>query len=241
MPARKNAQPPPLPLIPVTVGAADEYNPLDYDVLTQNIVDELMKRRPVTLPVKKRFSGAGVYAIFYRGAAKRYARVRSLDSVWPIYVGKAVPGGARKGLVARGKLGPELQCRLMQHAESIKAAKNLDIRDFRCRYLIVTPLWIVMAERFLIENFRPAWNVGIDGFGNHDPGRRRQGQYRSRWDTLHVGRPWAEKLAVRYSSKDVETDLRKFFVAHPPGKKQGKLSTEEIERAVDRDGDSDST
>ncbi len=31
-------------------------------------------------------------------------------------------------------------------------------------------------------------NKIIDGFGNHDPGKGRYNQLRSRWDKLHPGR-----------------------------------------------------
>ncbi len=34
----------------------------------------------------------------------------------------------------------------------------------------------------------------IDGFGNHDPGSGRYSGKRSRWDTIHQGRAWANKL-----------------------------------------------
>lgn len=34
----------------------------------------------------------------------------------------------------------------------------------------------------------------IDGFGNHNPGGGRYNQKPSRWDVLHPGRPWAERL-----------------------------------------------
>jgi hypothetical protein len=37
----------------------------------------------------------------------------------------------------------------------------------------------------------------IDGFGNHDPGKGRHAGLRPRWDTLHPGRPWAERLQPR--------------------------------------------
>jgi hypothetical protein len=40
----------------------------------------------------------------------------------------------------------------------------------------------------MIEQFRPIWNLVIDGFGNKDPGKRRATQYRSLWDVLHPGR-----------------------------------------------------
>lgn len=39
-----------------------EYNPLDYDNLTVNLVRELMARGPFALPPVESFRGAGVYA-----------------------------------------------------------------------------------------------------------------------------------------------------------------------------------
>ena len=45
-----------------------------------------------------------------------------------------------------------------------------------------------MAERFLIEHFRPIWNVVLDGFGNHDPGKGRTAMKRPRWDSSHAGK-----------------------------------------------------
>lgn len=52
----------------------------------------------------------------------------------------------------------------------------------------------------LIEQFRPIWNLAIDGFGNKDPGKRRKDQYRSPWDVLHPGRQFAGKLDGRMNS-----------------------------------------
>ena len=54
---------------------------------------------------------------------------------WPIYVGKAVPAGARKGGFGLGlKPGRDLYKRLREHAESVEQAENLDLADFRCRF-----------------------------------------------------------------------------------------------------------
>ena len=75
----------------------DEYNPLDYQNLTRHCVDELMRRGPFELPLKQDFFGAGVYALFYTGNDPIYAKIRSPNADWPIYVGKAVPPGGRKG------------------------------------------------------------------------------------------------------------------------------------------------
>ena len=60
---------------------------------------------------------------------------------------------------------------------------------------MVDDIWIPLGENILIERFKPLWNQVIDGFGNNDPGGRRATQYRSHWDVLHPGRPWAVKLA----------------------------------------------
>ncbi|MCH8842527.1 MAG: Eco29kI family restriction endonuclease, partial [SAR324 cluster bacterium] len=43
-------------------------------------------------------------------------------------------------------------------------------------------------------SFRPVWNILVDGFGHHDQGKARRGQMKSTWDTLHPGRPWADKV-----------------------------------------------
>jgi hypothetical protein len=75
----------------------EEYNPLDYKNLTRNVVEELMRREPTRLPPLRPFLGAGVYAIFYTGDLEFYAPIASAGLETPIYVGKAVPAGARKG------------------------------------------------------------------------------------------------------------------------------------------------
>ena len=93
------------------------------------------------------------------------------------------------------------------HAKSIDQAINLDLNEFRCRFLVVEPVWITLAERFLINHFKPAWNTVIDGFGNHDPGRGRRGMRRPRWDVVHPGRPWAEALKAEETASDIIASL----------------------------------
>lgn len=177
----------------------EEYNPLDYQNLTRHCVDELMRRGPFKLPLERDFLGAGVYALFYAGSDPLYAKIHSPEAAWPIYVGKAIPPGARKGGGRSGAGKPAghskaLSSRLIEHTRSIQAATNLSIDHFTCRYLVVTPLWITMAERFLIEHYQPIWNRVIDGFGNHDPGKGRHEGEIAWWDALHPGRSWANKL-----------------------------------------------
>lgn len=74
------------------------YNPLDYANLAKNVADKLMEAGPYKLPLE-RFNGAGVYALFYTGEFAPYLPIRSPDARQPIYVGKAVQEGARKGAI----------------------------------------------------------------------------------------------------------------------------------------------
>jgi hypothetical protein len=98
--------------------------------------------------------------------------------------------------------------RLVQHAKSIQQAENLRLEDFRCRYLVVVPVWIELAERFLIEHYRPAWNTVIDGFGNHAPGAGRKDMKRPRWDILHPGRGWATRLRSAETPARIIAELK---------------------------------
>ena len=191
------------------------YDPLDYDNLTINLVRELMVRDPEPLPPRERFEGSGVYALFYDGDLESYRSLRSPDADRPIYVGKAVPPGARKGAQDLDVSAPKLYSRIREHARSIDAASNLRIEDFRCRRLVVVPLWINMAERLLIERYRPCWNVCIESFGLHDPGSGRREGERSWWDTLHPGRPWAEKQKGTRSTTDALDRLNGFLEGLP--------------------------
>lgn len=186
------------------------YDPLDYDNLARSIVEALLSGPEAPLPPSETFEGAGVYAIYYHGDFEGYAPLVKAHCPSPIYVGMAVPTGARKGGRSASS-GRELCQRLKQHAKSIEQAENLRLDDFTCRYLVVVPVWITLAERFLVEHYQPVWNVVIDGFGNHDPGAGRRGMKRPRWDILHPGRPWAGELAAAESFEQVLRKLRDSF------------------------------
>ena len=172
------------------VDTPQAYDPLDYDNLARNVVRALMEQSCQNLPPAP-FEGVGVYALYYVGNFDCYKAVRGEDT--PIYVGSAVLAGRRKGSGKSGA-GRMLHNRLVQHAKSIQQTENLHLEDFRCRYLVVVPVWIELAERFLIEHYRPIWNTVIDGFGNHDPGAGRKDMKRPRWDILNPGRGWAKRL-----------------------------------------------
>jgi len=182
----------------VTPLGDDVFNPLDKTNLAESVSDHLLKRKLVALP-PNRFKGAGIYAIYYVGSYAPYRQISDTVSkdehAVPIYVGKAVPAGSRKGGYGLGiDPGEVLYRRLCEHAASIEAVGNLELRDFRCRYLLVDDIWIPLGESLLIEQFKPVWNIRVDGFGHHDQGKARRGQMKSAWDTLHPGRPWADNV-----------------------------------------------
>jgi hypothetical protein len=113
--------------------------------------------------------------------------------------------------------GSALFDRLREHAVSIDLSRNLKLDDFTCQYLISDDIWIPLGESLTIERFQPVWNVLVDGFGNHAPGSGRGGQERSRWDTLHPGRAWAEQLPPnRQSEKQLQQLVSKFLAGKIP-------------------------
>lgn len=175
------------------------YNPLDKKHLGESVAEALLETRVLSLPPNEAFVGAGIYAIYYTGDFEVYKDIQEANKggrfSWPIYVGKAVPAGARKGGFGLGAdPGQVLYRRLDEHSKSINQTENLSVEDFGCRFLVVDDIWIPLAEALLIEKFVPIWNKEIDGFGNHDPGSGRRNQQKSLWDVLHPGRPWANKL-----------------------------------------------
>ena len=96
------------------------------------------------------FSGSGIYAIYYNGDFVPYIGISKSNSdgnfTLPIYVGKAIPAGGRKGKFDYSVRGNSLYRRLCEHAESIKAASNLDIEDF---FVVI---WLLMTSGFLWQN-----------------------------------------------------------------------------------------
>jgi hypothetical protein len=189
------------------------FNPLHKKNLAASIVEALLERDPVPLGEIPRMSGSGVYAIYYTGSHPAYeplAEANRQGRWWaPIYVGKAIPKGGRKGseiVEDESELpkGTELWSRLKEHAESIRlASMSIDIADFCCRFLVVDEIWIPLGENLLISRFMPIWNKHVDGFGNHDPGGGRYHGLIPRWDVLHPGRKWATKCKPRAETSAV--------------------------------------
>ncbi len=199
---------------------SDPYNPLAKLNLGRSVAEALLLRPATPLTETADLAGAGVYAIYYIGGFKPYQPVaeRNRNGAFeqPIYVGKAVPKGARKGgLLFDASKGGALRDRLRQHAVSIDEAGNIKLTDFLYRALVVDDIWIPLGENMMIEQFKPIWNLVIDGFGNKDPGKRRSTQYRSPWDVLHPGRSFAVKLADGGTTAEaLIARLTEFFAGH---------------------------
>jgi hypothetical protein len=188
--------------------AEETFNPLDKRNLGVSVADALLEKKPVALPPSESFDGAGIYAIYYVGAFPAYKKITEQNRGGkfgaPIYVGKAIPSGGRKGaLDPNAKAGPVLFRRLGEHADSIRqACGNLRLEDFFCRYLLVDDIWIPLGESLLIQQFAPLWNRTLDGFGNHDPGAGRYNGQCPAWDIVHPGRPWAVKCKPNPTTQD---------------------------------------
>lgn len=195
------------------------YNPLDKKNLGASVAEALLGRKPRPLGDLSSFHGAGIYAIYYTGNFDAYQRLseqnRGADLVAPIYVGKAIPAGGRKGGIApEGTKSKALFARLKEHAESVSATKSIKIEDFQCRFLVVDDIWIPLGESLLIAKFAPIWNTLIDGFGNHDPGKGRYNGMCPRWDVLHAGRAWAEKCQPRpETAAQIEREVQSHLMA----------------------------
>jgi hypothetical protein len=183
------------------------YNPLDRKNLGRSVADAMLVSEPAPLRSLPKFRGAGIYAIYYTGDHPAYEEIakrnRAGHFMLPLYVGKAVPAGARKGHFGEGVPPGYVLCnRLREHEDSIKLAEahpssTLKLDQFWCRFLVVEDIWIPLGESLLIAKFSPLWNKLLDGFGNHDPGNGRYQGLRPRWDVLHPGRHWADKCKPR--------------------------------------------
>jgi hypothetical protein len=201
---------------------AEEYNPLNKENLGISVREALLKQ-PVNAMVdlllkdkfrySNKFEGAGIYALYYFGDFQAYKSIAIQNKGGrfeaPIYVGKAVPKGSRKGgLMGLDNRTNALFERLKLHAQGIAEVSNLELSDFRFRSLVVDDIWIPLGETYLIERFQPLWNKVVEGFGIKTPGRRRREQYKSLWDTIHPGRKFVAALGLPPNPRGAEQILR---------------------------------
>lgn len=192
------------------------FNPLDKRNLGESVADAALNSEIYPLPPEP-FIGAGVYMLYYVGDLPLYRKLANSNRNGrfenPIYVGKAVPAGARKGGMGLDvDHGMALFKRLSEHSESVTDAENLNLQDFRCRFLVVDDIWIPLAESLLIEKFAPVWNRVLDGFGNHDPGKGRHSGKMPYWDCVHPGREWAKRLQpCLYTRQELESRVTEYL------------------------------
>ncbi len=158
------------------------FNPLSPDAIDRTIINEFYRDQNLhALSELSPFEGEGVYFIFADSLPYEH------DSTKPIYIGKAVCPGRRKGL-GKGESSKALYKRLQEHSKSILSAKNLDIQNFKFKVIKIENVWISYSESSFIRHFLPIWNTGYDGFGNKKPGKNRVTQKVSQWDKAHPGR-----------------------------------------------------
>lgn len=190
------------------------FNPLAVSNLALALALELLEQPVSQLPPQQSFPGAGIYTIYYLGEFEAYRdlvkRNKGEQCKAPIYVGRAVRKGWRKGIKFTPATQPSVFQRLKDHAKSIRDP-SLNLEDFRCRYLIVEDAFIDLAESVLISLFRPLWNQVVDGFGNNPTGGPRSKQRRSEWDVLHPGRirgTGVEKRSAMEIARSIEKHLK---------------------------------
>ena len=200
------------------MGEANPYNPLSKRNLAASIVAKLLHQEPQVLPAPT-FPGAGLYLLYYIGRFNAYHKISAPNQKdkfrQPIYVGRAIPKGGRKGLEGFDVPHGQALCnRLKEHSDSITAAENLELTDFRCRWLVVDEVFIPLGESLLISHYKPLWNALVDGFGNHDPGSGRAHGKKPMWDVLHPGRPWANRLKSACTAEQVEASITRFLTSY---------------------------
>jgi hypothetical protein len=176
----------------------EKFDPLNLDILSQNLREALDQRPRTSFPPPERFTGAGLYALYYKGPLALYVHLR--DQNIPIYVGKAEAGNSSYGDPS-DEDKPKLYDRIAKHARSVQevadARGNLAVDDFDVRYLLLDDVWIVLGERALLRAYAPVlWNTLMPGFGANPPGTARRNA-RSIWDTIHPGRPRAGEICNR--------------------------------------------
>ena len=224
----------------------EPYNPLAKANLAKSIEQEILSKEVIPLSAVDKIVGAGVYALYYVGEFPPYRALSEANAdgrfTKPIYVGKAIPQGGRKGGLGKdSSKGTALRSRLRAHARSIAETTTINVAEFHVRYLVVDDVWIPLGENALIETFKPLWNQVLDGFGNNIAGVGREGQVKSPWDTLHPGRRRASKhLDSPYAElfrKRAEEHLDDLPLTPLPKvlREQLEKSREQIEESADEE------
>ena len=203
------------------------FDPDNPDTVGRLVVMALLAQDRIPLSLIRPTYGSGVYAIYYHGLHPAYEEVTGTET--PLYVGKADPAEPRAATPR--EQGVRLFGRLSDHRRAIKRAEDyalaqnlpnpLRVADFHCRRLVCATNAQLVAEKHLIEIFRPAWNAetkicfGISKHGDDSEMRRNK---RSPWDVMHPGRNWATGNEVRtgMTPETITAKLAAHFAKHPP-------------------------
>jgi len=203
------------------------FDPGNPDTVGRLVVIALLAQERVPLPLIRPTYGSGVYAIYYIGSHPAYAEISGTET--PIYVGKADPDEPRAATPR--EQGVRLFGRLADHRDAIREVEvyadmngqehPLRVADFECRRLVCATNAQLVAERHLIEIFKPAWNsetkicFGISKHGDNAQTRRNK---KSPWDVLHPGRAWATASEVRagMTPETIMTKLAAHFAQQVP-------------------------
>ncbi|MCF3627694.1 Eco29kI family restriction endonuclease [Thalassospiraceae bacterium LMO-SO8] len=167
----------------------EPFDPLAVENIGVTLAVELLEQPVAAVPPEEVFRGPGIYTLYYTGNHEAYQSLQALDAgrfIFPVYVGRALRRNARQGFSPTPSTASELRSRIGTHARSIEQAANLEVTDFKCRYLVLQDAYIALAESILIMAFRPPWN-GM-GIGSNAVGGPRMAGLASLWDSLHPGR-----------------------------------------------------
>lgn len=212
------------------------FNPIEIPNIALNLALEVLEQPICDVPPSPGAVGAGVYLLYYTGPLEQYRPISEANKQGlfksPIYVGKADRKGKRKGFTFQPGYGGEIQSRLRNHAESIKLAQDLCIKEFSCRFLSIEDAFIGLAESVLVSIYEPLWNKVLDGFGNNPTGGPRSTQATSKWDVFHPGRTRGVGLA-RFAKADLDGTVAS-FLARPPSEAEERLKT--IRTRIERYG-----
>ena len=185
------------------------FHSQDFERIINEAI-EFLEHSPLhILPITEKFKWSGVYCLYYEGPFDLYSGY-SFDNPRPIYIGKSVPPGWQKARAKVSKVNYQLFRRLNDHCKSIELAENLNLDDFRCRYMILEPSLISTVESAMINKHKSLWNCFLTGFGNHDQGRSRRGQKKPAWDHLHSGRVWSSLMNSDLDIEQVRREIIEF-------------------------------
>ena len=127
------------------------FNPLDKKNLGASVAEALVSQPAHALGDLKSFFGSGIYAIYYHGQHVAYGpiatpnRVEVANPTLPIYVGKAVPQGARKGKSCRTPRAPRP---FSAGSKSMPNRFKQQPRSTSRTFLAVTWLWMKFGFRW---------------------------------------------------------------------------------------------